>query len=122
LNRTVTPDGQLRIGTETKLLIDAKYKGRPEQEQLIPPSPSREDLYEAAVFMGATNCSRILLVYPRVESTQATPAAIRVYRATLLGKEAIFCTSTVDLAALAQGHVEQLVTGLLCAIVQTLKA
>lgn len=120
--RSVTPDGELRIGSDRRLLIDAKYKGRPEMESLTPPRPSREDLYECAVFMGASNCNRMLLLYPRVESTEAAPTTLRVYRANLMGKDVTFCSATVDLVTLAQGDMDRVIRGLHSVVIKALNA
>lgn len=120
--RKITPDDQLRIGSTTKLLFDAKYKGRPEDRQLVPPSPSRADVQEAVVFMGATNCNRILLIYPRLESAPLPSTSVRGYSARVMGGEAFIFTTTVDLAALAQGPVSDVVEGLRLVIDQALTA
>ncbi len=106
--RTVTPDDRVLVAGHTRLLVDAKYKGRPEEDQLSPPSPSREDAYESLAFMVATQCDRILLVYPRVEAGQGHQLAVRRYDVPIANGKLTICTTTVDLVRLVDRPVGEI--------------
>ena len=48
-------------GTRPRLLLDAKYKGHVEKEQL---RVTEADIYEALAFSRATGCNHVVLAYP----------------------------------------------------------
>jgi 5-methylcytosine-specific restriction enzyme subunit McrC len=59
----VTPDVAITISGGTKLLIDAKYKGRSNERK---GRVSEADLYEALAFASAAGVQQVVLLYPAV--------------------------------------------------------
>lgn len=64
---SVYPDCVIEAdGTRPRLLLDAKYKGHVEKNQL---RISEADLYEALAFSRAANCDTVVLAYPSLPSS-----------------------------------------------------
>src|SRR5439155_12509614 len=106
--RPVTPDDSTLEDQRLLLLVDAKYKGKAEEEARQPPSPQREDIHEAAAFMLATNCRRLMLVYPQLRPLTANEPDVRQYRVTFGSSDAQVGSVVLDLASLPEQGVEPL--------------
>lgn len=62
-----TPDNIARRNDGASLIVDAKYKRfQDETDETTPDRPSNGDLYQMAAACVAHQCSRALLVYPRM--------------------------------------------------------
>lgn len=61
----VRPDVAVCDDSTTHLLLDAKYKTRVGRK----PSVNAADLYEALAFLRASQCSRIILIYPTLSTS-----------------------------------------------------
>jgi hypothetical protein len=64
-----TPDNIVRRDDGVSLIVDAKYKRfQDETDETTPDRPSNGDLYQMAAACVAHDCSRALLVYPRMSN------------------------------------------------------
>lgn len=95
------PDNVVRIDGTTRLVVDAKYKRFEDAtEEETGSRPTNADLYQMAAAAVAHQCSRALLVYPRLDASQAT-GGIRWWEVSGWSDEPIAIgVTTVDLDVL----------------------
>lgn len=72
---------------QLKFLVDAKYKGHVEKDQL---RISEADIYEALAFAKATGCEKVLLAYPPSSSKNLQLGQVTIFEKIKVGSVMIF--------------------------------
>jgi 5-methylcytosine-specific restriction enzyme subunit McrC len=96
------PDNVLYKDNQAALLVDAKYKKLSEADEGSKQRPQNSDIYQLFASLVAHQCSRGLLLYPRMlHETPSEDGRLKLWKVSAAGQTYVIGASTVNIANLS---------------------